>query len=147
MTGYTANATGETLVVNCEIPFVLLVTLRSLPLNYWHLPCLSPKFHKNQQKFGEKIYSVDGGGWDSAFTSFLSHLPTFWKIVCKCDSIRKFGPNSSSACHKLWFELYQPHLYIKCPDIMKGTPLLLDKLDQLLYTKSDTSHRDVVDSW
>ena len=51
--------------------------------------------------------------------------------------------------HAISFHLHhQLHLYIKWPDFMKGTTLLLYELLQLVlfyYIKSDTWHTDLVD--
>ena len=44
---------------------------------------------------------------------------------------------------------YQPHLYVRCRNFMKGMPLLLNNLVQLVlfyYIKSNTLRRDLVES-
>ena len=73
------------------------------------------------------------------------HINFLIKLFAKVTQSAKWGQIPHQ--HIISFHLnYQPHLYIKCPDFMKGTPLLLNKLLQLVlfyYIKSVTWHTDL----
>ena len=78
----------------------------------------------------------------------LSITYTILKFLFKGDPIRKLGPNCSSACYKLSFELSTTSLRLVSRLCERDASFAIEVVQLVLFyhIKSDTSRRDVVDS-